>query len=160
MNFRDLLNDFYIKHKNLIHLNKNFLIAGIISAIVDMAVVTYSSIIFLGNNLLISILSLTADFLIYNLVFIVLFYFDNRERYLNNDGTKNKQRLRLDSLKLVITLGLSEISYLFTKFISTYLFFKYTQINSTEISLITTITGWIIYATTANIMIIKTRFFN
>lgn len=61
---------------------------------------------------------MTADFAIFNLIFIILFYLENKQRYLKSDGTKDKQKLRQDSLKLVTTLGLSEIVYLFTKFVS------------------------------------------
>ncbi len=159
MNHNGLINNFYSKYRDIIHFNKNFLIASIVTALLDVAIVTYASITYAGNNLLISIISLTADFAIFNLIFIILFYVENKQRYLKSDGTKDKQQLRQDSIKLVTTLGLSEIVYLFTKFVSTYLFFEFTQINSSEISIITTVIGWILYATTANIMIKKTKFF-
>ena len=159
MNHNGLINKFYSKYRDIIHFNKNFLIASIITALLDVVIVTYASITYAGNNLLISIISLTADFAIFNLIFIILFYLENKQRYLKSDGTKDKQQLRQDSIKLVTTLGLSEIVYLFTKFVSTYLFFEFTQINSSEISIITTVIGWILYATTANIMIKKTKFF-
>lgn len=159
MNHNGLINKFYSKYRDIIHFNKNFLIASIITALLDVVIVTYASITYAGNNLLISIISLTADFAIFNLIFIILFYVENKQRYLKSDGTKDKQQLRQDSIKLVTTLGLSEIVYLFTKFVSTYLFFEFTRINSSEISIITTVIGWILYATTANIMIKKTKFF-
>lgn len=159
MNHNGLINKFYSKYRDIIHFNKNFLIASIITALLDVVIVTYASITYAGNNLLISIISLTADFAIFNLIFIILFCLENKQRYLKSDGTKDKQQLRQDSIKLVTTLGLSEIVYLFTKFVSTYLFFEFTRINSSEISIITTVIGWILYATTANIMIKKTKFF-
>lgn len=159
MNPNGLINNFYSKYRDIIHFNKNFLIASIITALLDVVIVTYASITYAGNNLLISIISLTTDFAIFNFIFIILFYLENKQRYLKSDGTKDKQQLRQDSIKLVTTLGLSEIVYLFTKFVSTYLFFEFTRINSSEISIITTVIGWILYATTANIMIKKTKFF-
>jgi hypothetical protein len=159
MNLNGLINNFYNKYKDILHFNKNFLIASIITALLDVVIVTCASIVYSGNNLLISSISLTADFAIFNLIFITLFYLENKQRYLKSDGTKDKQQLRLDSVKLVTTLGLSEIVYLFTKFVSTYFFFELTQINSSEISIITTVIGWVLYAITANIMIKKTRFF-
>lgn len=159
MNPNGLINNFYSKYRDIIHFNKNFLIASIITALLDVVIVTYASITYADNNLLISIISLTTDFAIFNFIFIILFYLENKQRYLKSDGTKDKQQLRQDSIKLVTTLGLSEIVYLFTKFVSTYLFFEFTRINSSEISIITTVIGWILYATTANIMIKKTKFF-
>lgn len=159
MNLIGIINNFYGKYKDLIQFNKNFLIAGIIAAVLDVVIVTYAAIVFAGNYPLISIISLVTDFAVFNLTFIGLFYVDNNKRYLKPDGTRDKQKLRQDSFKLVTTLGLSEIVYLVTKVTSTYLFFKYIKVNSSEISIITTIIGWILYTAAANIMIKRTRFF-
>jgi hypothetical protein len=59
-------------------------------------------------------------------------------------------------INLLTTLGLSEISYLSTKFISIYTIF--TAINRTFSNiLIATILAWIIYLAIANIMIKRTK---
>ena len=154
-----LINNFYIKYKHVIHFNKNILIAAIITAIFDMVIVIYTSLLYTNNNLLISIVSLFADFATFNTTFVALFYFDNKDRYKREDVTKDNKKLKHDSFKLVTTLGLSEISYLSTKFVSTYIFFKYAIGSSYQISMTTTALAWIIYLMIANFMIKKTGFF-
>jgi hypothetical protein len=124
-----------------------------------MVIVIYASLLYTNNNLLISILSLIADFVTFNTTFVFLFYFGNKDRYKREDGTTDDKKLKHDSFKLVTTLGLSEISYLSTKFVSTYIFFKYAIESSYQISVTTTALAWVIYLIIANFMIKKTRFF-
>ena len=143
-----LIKDFYIRHKNLIHFNKNLIISAIITAIADVAIVTLSALIFNENYLLISSVSLIADFIVFNSIFIVLLYKDNIIK---------KERLRQDSMKFLTTLGLSEISYLITKFTTIYLFFQFIQIESAQISITTTLLAWVLYIITSNIMVKRTN---
>jgi hypothetical protein len=63
-------------------------------------------------------------------------------------------------LKLLATLGLSEISYLTIKFISTYFLLAYIDLTSSQLSISTTILAWITYLVTANIMLKKTDMFS
>lgn len=154
-----LINNFYIKYKNIIHFNKNILIAAIVIAILDMVIVVYTSLLYPNNSLLVSIVSLIVDFATFNTTFVALFYFSNKDRYTREDGTKDSQKLKQDSIKLVTTLGLSEIAYLSTKFVSTYIFFTYAVASSSQISVITTVLAWIMYLVVANLMIKKTRFY-
>lgn len=126
----------------------------------DVIIVSNASRVYHANYILISLISLIADFAIFNFTFVVLFFMDNRKRYQNPDGTKNKKnKIKLDSIKLLTTLGLSEVAYLSTKFISTYLVFVYTKFHPSQISLTTTVLAWVLYLLTANIMIEKTEFF-
>lgn len=154
----EYINNFYFKYKNIIHFNKNLLIAAIITAILDLVIVVYASSIYSHNSLLVSLISLVADFAIFNSTFVFLFYLSNRDRYLKYDMTLDNRKLRQESFKLVTTLGVSEIVYLFTKFISTYLFFVYSIVDSSKISVITTVLAWIFYMAIANIMIKRTKF--
>jgi archaellum biogenesis protein FlaJ (TadC family) len=155
----NLINDFYVKYKNIIHFNKNILLAAIVTAILDVAIVVFASLLYPQNALLVSMVSLVADFAIFNTTFVALFYFGNRDRYWREDGTKDHQKLKKDSIKLVTALGLSEIAYLSTKFFTTYVFFAYGLASSLQISVATTALGWIIYLMVANIMIRNTGFF-
>jgi hypothetical protein len=119
MSISCLIKEFYSKHRNFINYNKNLVIAAIITAIVDIIIVTLSASILNENYLLISSISLVADFITFNSIFIILLY---------NDNIIKKEKLRQDSIKFLTTLGLSEISYLVTKFICTYLFFQFDQL--------------------------------
>ena len=143
-----LIKDFYIRYRNVINFNKNLIISAIITAIADVAIVTLSAWIFNENYLLISSVSLIADFIVFNSIFIVLLYKDNIIK---------KERLRQDSMKFLTTLGLSEISYLITKFTTIYVFFQFIQIESAQISIITTLLAWVLYIITSNIMVKRTK---
>ncbi len=64
---------------------------------------------------MVSLVSLIADFAIFNTTFVALFYYGNKDRYMRDNGTKDSHKLKQDSIKLVTTLGLSEIAYLSNK---------------------------------------------
>jgi hypothetical protein len=158
VNFYNCINIFYSKHKEILLFNKNIITSAIITAIIDICVVTASYLSFRDNYFLISSLSLIADFVVYNSIFIILFFKDNKQKYINKAGSRNKDKIRQDSIKLISTLGLSELAYLFTKFIFTYFILTTLIINTMQISLITTVISWIAYLVTSNIMIKKTKF--
>lgn len=147
MSIECLIKDFYIKYRNIIHYNKNLAISAIITAIADIAIVSLSASIF-ENYLLISSISLVADFIVFNSIFVVLLYKDN---------ILKKERLRQDSMKFLTTLGLSEITYLVTKFTTTYMFFQFIELDSAQISIATTMVAWILYIITSNILAKRTK---
>ena len=143
---------FYYKYRSIILFNKNLILAGIIAAVADIFIVNYASSIFVSNYLIISGISLVGDFLIYNILFIIFYFFDNRSQYINSYGIKNKQKLKQDLKKLITVIGFSEISYLTMKFFSTFIIFELFLENPSLISVITTLLAWILYITIANIM--------
>lgn len=143
-----LIKDFYIKYRNVIHYNKNLGISAFITAIADIAIVTLSASIFKENYLSISSISLVADFIVFNSIFVALLYKDNIIK---------KERLKQDSTKFLTTLGLSEITYLVTKFTTTYLFFQFLQMDSAQISIATTMLAWVLYIITSNILAKRTK---
>jgi hypothetical protein len=147
MSIECLIKDFYLKYRNVIHYNKNLAISAIITAIADIAIVTLAVSIF-ENYLLISSISLVVDFIVFNSIFIVLLYKDNIIK---------KERLRQDSMKFLTTLGLSEITYLVTKFIGTYLFFHFIRLDSAQISIATTMLAWVLYVVTSNLLANRTK---
>jgi hypothetical protein len=152
---------FYSKYRDIISFNKNIIIAAIITAIVDVFVVNYASILYHTNYLLISVISLVVDFAIFNIFFIILYFIDNRFKYVNpEDGSKNNQKIKEDLKKLVTIIGFAEISYLATKFISTYVFFELFSIDPSLISIITTVIAWIFYIIIANLMARRQKLFH
>jgi hypothetical protein len=150
---------YYSKYKDIISFNKNIIIAAIVTAIADIFIVNYASIIYITNYLIISVISLVADFLIYNISFIILYFTDNKSKYINPDGSKNNQKIKQDLKKLITIIGLAEISYLVTKFNSTYVIFESILIDPSLISIITTILAWMFYIIIANMMARKQKLF-
>jgi hypothetical protein len=119
-------------------------------------------ILYPTNYLLISIISLVADFIIFNFFFISFYFIDNKSKYVNPNGSKNKQKIKQDLKKLLTIIGLAEISYLITKFLSTFLIFESFSfsIDPSLISIITTILAWVFYIVIANIMARKQKLFH
>ena len=148
---------FYSKHREIISFNKNIIIAAIINAIANIFIVNYASIIYVTNYLLISVISIVADFLIYNVSFIILYLIDNRSKYVNPDGSKNNQKIKQDLKKLITIIGLAEISYIATKFLLTFIIFQSLSIDPSLISIITTVLAWIFYIIISNIMARKQK---
>ena len=148
---------FYSKHREIISFNKNIIIAAIINAIANIFIVNYASIIYVTNYLLISVISIVADFLIYNVSFIILYLIDNRSKYVNPDGSKNNQKIKQDLKKLITIIGLAEISYIATKFLLTFIIFQSLSIDHSLISIITTVLAWIFYIIISNIMARKQK---
>ena len=148
---------FYSKYREIISFNKNIIIAAIINAIANVFIVNYASIIYVTNYLLISVISIIADFLIYNVSFIILYLIDDRSKYVNPDGSKNNQKIKQDLKKLITIIGLAEISYLATKFLLTFIIFQSLSIDPSLISIITTVLAWIFYIIIANIMARKQK---
>ena len=156
----DSIRKYYFKYKDIISFNKNIIIAAIITAIADVFIVNYASVLYPTNYLLISVISLVADFAIYNIFFIIFYFIDNRFKYINADGTKNKQKIKQDLKKLITIIGFAEISYLGIKFLSTYVIFESFSIDPSLISIITTVLGWIFYIIIANMMARRQKLFN
>jgi hypothetical protein len=150
----------YFKYKNIILFNKNIILAGIIAAVADIFIMNYASSIFLSNYLIISGISLVGDFLVYNSFFISLYFLDNRIKYINSGGNMNKQKIKQDLKKLIAVIGLAEISYITTKFLSTFIIFELLLVNPSLISISTTILSWILYIMIANIMAKNQKLFS
>lgn len=150
---------YYFKYRNIILFNKNILFSAIITGLIDILIVNYATVTYPNNYFLVSIISLAVDFVVYNSTFVILFFVDNRKRYVNSDGSRNKQRIVEDSRKLVTALGLAETGYLITKFLSTYVIFTAIFIEASLVSILTTLLAWIIYITCANLMMKKQQFF-
>lgn len=156
----DSIRKYYFKYKDIISFNKNIIMAAIITAIADIFIVNYVYILYPTNYFLISIISLVTDFLIYNASFILSYFVDNKSRYINSDGSKNYQKIKQDLKKLITIIGLAEISYLVTKFLSTYVIFELISIDPSLISIITTMLAWIFYIIIANVMARRQKLFH
>ena len=154
------IKNFYKKHKYIILFNKNIFVAAIITAILDIFIVNHAALVFTTNYVLISSVSLAADFTIYNASFIILYFIDNTGRSQNFDCRKNIQKLRYNLGKIITIIGFAEISYLFAKFLSTYLIFEFVILYAFIISIITTLFAWIFYVIIANVMARRKKLFN
>lgn len=144
---------YYTKYKNQILFNKNIIISSAITGIINAILVKHISDLFYRDPIILSFVSVTADFVIYNIFFLILYFlFDNRKRYFSSAYSKNKSKAKTAALRLVTTLGISEISYLSTKFLSSYILLDTMNIEVSTVSLITTVVAWVVYIITVNLL--------
>ena len=64
--------------------------------------------------------TLMVDYLVYLSTFGGLYYLSNKQRYLLETGKVNKAKLRRDILKIITSLGISEIAYAITRWLFQY----------------------------------------
>lgn len=93
---------FYQKYRDYILLNKNILISGILAFFGGAAFTqVYSQ--YDSNNLTNSLMTLGAEYGIYIPLFAVLFYFDNKDKYVDPiTGKRIVIRIRNDIKKLLL----------------------------------------------------------
>ena len=100
-------------------LNKNILIAFAVS-------ITFSAIIAQSlegqEDYLNTTYTLIFDYVFYFSTFGGLFYYDNRKKYLLPTGKTDTQTLRHDLIKIITSLGISEIVYTIARWILQYYF--------------------------------------
>jgi len=106
------------------------------------------------------IFSVIADFLTYNTIFVLLFSIDNRKKYfVSNNIDNNKQKLGKDILKIVTSLGIAELGYLLTKSLLIYSLFALTSLDSSQVSISSSVIATIVYIIIANILVKKLHLF-
>jgi hypothetical protein len=100
-------------------LNKNILIAFAVS-IIFSAIIAQS----LANqeDYLNTTYTLIFDYLLYFSTFGILFFFDNKKKYLLTSGKLDNDKLRHDLIKIITSLGIAEIVYTIARWVLQYHF--------------------------------------
>lgn len=96
------------QYKEYLKLNKNILL-GFFASIIISAIAAQS----LSNqqNYVNATLTLIVDYVVYFSTFGVLFYFDNRKKYVLESGKIDKSGLKRDLIKIISSLGIGELVY-------------------------------------------------
>jgi hypothetical protein len=140
---------FYNKYKNYILFNKNIFIAGTAALIVG----TFFTQFYAQqdkNNFLNSIVTLSVEYAVYIPLFALLFYFDNKARYIDPaSGTKNYKNIKNDIIKLFAIFSISEIIFAVSKLT---IHFQLMQISFEpyQASMIGSFTAWFIFLIVIN----------
>jgi hypothetical protein len=134
-------------------LNKNILIAFVVS-------ITFSAIIAQSlaeqEDYLNTTFTLIFDYVFYFSTFGILFYIDNRKKYLLKSGELDKNKLRHDLIKIITSLGIAEIIYTISRWI---LQFYFLSINYDPYlaSITSQVISTIIYMIVVNLSVKLTR---
>ena len=105
------------KYREYLKLNKNILIAFAISIIISAIAADY-----FGDqaDYLNSSFTLIIDYAVFFSVFGGLYYFDNRKKYVLDNGQKDNALLKSDLIKIISSLGIGEIVYTIVRWILQY----------------------------------------
>ena len=145
---------FSLKYQEVLLFNKSIIIAAIASIIADAVVVHYSAAA-LSNGIVISLISI-----IYLAAFACLFYIDNRKKYFDIvTGKRDSVRLKQDARKILTALGVSEVVYVISKFVSIYSLLQANAAPPYQGAMLTTLVAWVFYIITANLMIRAQKLF-
>ncbi len=136
-------------------LNKNILVAFAVS-------ITLSAIVAQSlegqENYLNTTYTLIFDYIFYFSTFGGLYYYDNRKKYLLKSGKTDKQKLRHDLIKIITSLGISEVVYTIARWL---LQFYFLSINYDPYlaSIISQVISTIIYMIVINLSMKMTRLY-
>ena len=136
-------------------LNKNILIAFAVS-------ITFSAIIAQSlegqEDYLNTTYTLIFDYVFYFSTFGGLFYYDNRKKYLLPSGKTDTQTLRHDLIKIITSLGISEIVYTIARWILQYYFLSISY-DPYLASIISQVISTVIYMIVINLSVKITRLY-
>jgi len=142
--------EFYNKYRNYILLNKNIIIAGTAALVVGVIFTElYSE--YNKNNLLNSIVTLTVEYAVYIPMFAILYYLDNRGRYVDVlTGKKNYAIIKSDLIKLFTIFSISEVIYSVAK-VSIHFQLMQISFEPYQATMIASTTAWLIFLIIINL---------
>ena len=115
----------YNKYKDLILLNKNIIVAGICAFFSAAFVTQFYYTQYNESHIANSVVALISEYSVYFPVFGLLFYRDNRYRYINPlTGKKDFKLIKTDIKKLLTALSISELAYSLSKIAVTFQFLQ------------------------------------
>ncbi|MFB5622583.1 MAG: hypothetical protein ACE5RH_01180 [Nitrosarchaeum sp.] len=136
-------------------LNKNILIAFAASITISAIVAhTLSE----QENYLNTTYTLLVDYVVYFSTFGGLYYLDNRKKYLLESGQTDKSKLKHDLIKIVTSLGISEVVYTIVRWFLQY-YFLTINYDAYLASIVSQIISTIIYMIVINLSVKMTRLY-
>jgi len=136
-------------------LNKNILIAFAVS-IIFSALIAQS--LEGQENYLNTTYTLIVDYLFYFSTFGGLYYLDNRKKYRLESGKSDTEKLRNDLIKIITSLGISEVVYTIARWALQYYFLSI-DYDPYIASIISQCISTIIYMIIVNVSVKMTRLY-
>ena len=143
------------KYKEYLKLNKNILIGFAASIAISAIAADYFSS---QEDYVNTSLTLIVDYTVFFSTFGGLFYLDNRKKYVLENGQTDKSLLKSDLVKIISSLGISEVVYTVARWILQYylLLLNYEPYMA---SIISQMISTVIYMFTINLIIKLTKLF-
>ena len=112
------------RYGDYVRLNRNLIVSIATSMIISSL---FSQALKEQTEYLNATLTIMVSYATYYLVFGSLYYRDNKQKYVTEEGIVNKKRLRKDFLKLVSSVGVAEIIFLLSRWFSHFHFLSVGQ---------------------------------
>ena len=112
------------RYKDYAKLNRN-LVVSIASAMIISAI--FSQSLKGQTEYVNATLTIIVSYGVYYAVFGILYYKDNKEKYITETGVVDKKRLRKDFLKIIFSVGVAEIIYFSSRWFLHYQFMSIGQ---------------------------------
>ena len=152
--FRLKYNDLYQKYKNTILFNKNLILSGIAAFFVGAIFAQLYAEEGLANNnnnyFLNALSTLSVEYGVYIPLFAMLFYLDNKNRYIDPiTGHKDRALIKSDIKKLFAAFSISELIYSVCKISSQYYLLQ-RNVEPYQASMLSAILGWLVFLACIN----------
>jgi hypothetical protein len=150
--------NFSNKYKNYLLFNKNLIISGILAFFAGaMFTQLYSE--YDLNNLRNSFITLTIEYGVYIPLFVMLYYIDNKDKYIDKlTNKKNYSLIKQDIKKLLTAFSISEIVFSISKILIHYELLQL-SIEPYKASMVGSICAWIIFFVVINYSIKTVKLF-
>ena len=136
-------------------LNKNILIAFAASIVISAIAADFFAN---QEDYLNSTFTLIVDYAVFFSVFGGLFYFDNRKKYILENGETDKSLLKSDLIKIISSLGIGEVVYTIVRWSLQY-YFLLLNYEPYMASIISQLISTVIYMITLNLTVKLTKLF-
>ena len=149
---------FYDKYRNYILFNKNIILSGTVAFFIG-ALSTQLYAQNDSNNLVNSLVTLSIEYGIYIPLFAILFYMDNKQRYIDPvTQKKDYSIIKGDVKKMVAAFTISELIYSVAK-LSIHYGLLQNNIEPYQASMIGALAAWALFLVAINLGIKAVRLF-
>ena len=141
----------YRKYKTIILFNKNLLLSGIAAFFAGAIFAQmYAELGLANNNFLNALSTLSVEYGVYIPVFAILFYLDNKNRYIDPiTGHKNSAHIKSDVKKLFAAFSISELVYSGCKILTQYYLLQ-RNVEPYQASMLAALVAWLVFLVCIN----------
>ena len=148
---------FYGKYRDAIKFNRNIVIAGL-GAFLTGALFSQLYAGYNENSLANSAATLAAEYAVYIPAFALLFYIDNRSKYVDAACRRDSKRLKGDLKKLLASFSVSEVIFSAVKIGAQYQLLQ-SGTEAYAASMAASTLAWAVFFVAINLMARATRLF-
>jgi hypothetical protein len=142
--------NFYQKYRKDILFNKNLVVSGATSFLAG-ALTTQVYSIFDSNSISNALITLAIGYCVYIPLFALLFYKDNKSRYVDPlTGKKSSENIKKDIRKLLGVFSISEVIYIITKLSFHYILLQL-FVQPYQALTIAELTAWAVFFISINV---------